>query len=110
MPYKNPKKQREWCQNRYQRIKKEALIKISGEAICVYCGCNDIRILEINHKYLGGSKERKDKPCNVGHGLYIKITNGLREVNDLEVLCRVCNALHYVKKKFDINNFKIKWS
>lgn len=93
----------------YAKRRLFALQRIAGseKPICVYCGCDDIRFLEINHKNGGGSKEFK-KGRNSANFLWAIVT-GRRKTDDLEVACRVCNALHYLKSKFGNAPFKVVW-
>ncbi|TET08473.1 MAG: hypothetical protein E3J83_03240 [Candidatus Atribacteria bacterium] len=93
---------REW-RNSQQR--KRATIKkikifnmISDNNIaCNQCGCQNIRLLEINHIDGGGGRETKRK----GYSYFLNdIIDGKREVDDLEILCRVCNARHYLESKY----------
>jgi len=97
-------------QNQRINIKLRAF-RMLGGAKCVNCGCTDIRILEANHKNLDGYKERKGYYQGMASGqiLYMNILNGKRKTDDLEVTCKICNALHYVKKKFGIMNYKVIW-
>jgi len=72
---------------------------VSGNnPICENCGCSDVRLLEINHKNGGGTKERaKGKSSNeFAWNIYM----GRRSVDDLNLLCKVCNALHALEMKF----------
>lgn len=104
---RNREKVRETSRKSYLKRKKKLLIMISnGNLKCVNCGCNDIRLLEINHKNGGGSVERKRTGCL---NLYEQIRRGERGIKDLELLCRVCNAQHYLESKFGRLPFKIKW-
>ena len=63
------------------------------------CGCDDLRVLEINHKNGGGRQEYK-KFGLTGHRLHRAIVTGKRKVDDLNVRCRVCNAIHDVERRF----------
>lgn len=73
---------------------------------CVYCGCDDLRFLELNHKSGGGTKERdvyigKDgKPRRSNPYLYYLILKGKRGIDDLEVVCKPHNAWHYLKTRY----------
>ena len=94
-----------------KKVKVLTLISGSNLPVCEWCGCDDIRALEANHKNGGGSRERITR---VGPGNYIrsvdlyrKILTGNREVGDLNVLCRPCNALEYLLRK--IPGLKGKW-
>ncbi len=83
---------------RQRRIKAAAMERIGG-AFCVRCGCADIRALEINHKYGGGTKERRTTN-KYGIHMWNAILSGKRSTDDLNVLCRVCNNLDYMERKF----------
>jgi hypothetical protein len=72
---------------------------------CSNCGCTRIEILEINHKNGNGGVERKE--LGGGSRFHNSIVKGRRDVGDLNILCRVCNAAHYVKMKYGIN-FEVK--
>lgn len=71
------------------------------------CGCDNLDFLEINHKNGGGRKDNLH-----GHKLQAAINNGSRDIEDLEVVCRVCNAWHYLKLKFGetaVKNYQINY-
>ena len=86
-----------------QRIR--LLQKINPELKCENCGCDVISILEINHIFGGGVKElSKDYSA-----FRTAIMKGTRQTDDLELTCRVCNNLRYVKSK-GINNHKVIWN
>ena len=59
---------------------------------CVRCGCDDIRLLEINHKNGGGRLDNRN--------IIQRIRTKERKTDDLELLCRPCNAIHFIEKKF----------
>jgi len=80
-----------------QKIK--AFLIIQDEIKCVRCGCLDIRFLEINHKIGGGNKEAKKKG-GAGQIIIQDIISGRRKTDDLELLCRPCNHIHYLELKF----------
>lgn len=77
------------------------------DPVCVYCGCDDIRFLEVNHKKGGGAKETQTS----GNNFYWDIIKGRRPVEDLEIACGLHNKLHYYKLKYgaDAANFLISW-
>lgn len=88
----------------------EALLKIQKKIICVRCGCTDIRFLEINHKYGGGGREAK-LGLSMGTQFYNKILTGKRKTDDLELLCRPCNHIHYLEWKYGEKiPLKVKWN
>lgn len=75
------------------------LCKISNSdpPVCVNCGCNELMILEINHKNGGGCQEyklgmRSKQLCRA-------IYRGDRNIDEFDIRCRVCNNLHYAEIK-----------
>ena len=96
---------------RRQRVyaRKRVLVMISHsiKPTCVRCGCDDERLLEINHKNGGGRQEFLKQ----GNKLYWDIIMLRRTTDDLEILCRVCNAWHYLELKFNESlPFKVVWN
>lgn len=77
-----------------------------GNPKCVRCGCTDKRFLEINHKNGGGTKELRKK----SNQFYWDIQTGKRNVDDLEILCKVCNAWHALELKYGKLNYKINYA
>ena len=105
---------REVYKRHNRKLKLIALQTISkvNEPFCVRCGCKDLRLLETNHKNGNGTK---DINCYTGRGSGFNraIIKGIRKVDDLEVLCKVCNAWHYVEQKFGLKynvEFKVSAS
>lgn len=100
MPSKDIDKRRKWARDwarkhkeqssQYRRgIHPRVIATLGG--VCVYCGCDDVTLLEVNHKNGGGRKELHE---NDKRSFYISVINGKRSTVDLEVACRVCNAYH----------------
>ena len=86
---------------------KRTIWKMLGGAKCVRCGCIDERILEINHKEGHGNAERRSLG---GTGYFFAaIIRGKRKIDDLEVLCKVCNIVHYLEYKYGIFNYEVIW-
>lgn len=104
---KNREKRIEYRKEYMKKIKLKTLQKISKQKRpqCANCGCGDIRFLEINHINGGGRKEYK----KIKTSFYNYILNGNRKINDLNVLCKVCNTLHYIQKKFGDIPMKVIW-
>lgn len=77
----------------------------NNNPICANCGCDDIRLLEVNHINGGGNRELKSgKNTNV---FMWAIYMGRRKTDDLNLLCRVCNALHYLESKYGKTRHRI---
>lgn len=66
-----------------------------GGAVCCNCGCDELKYLEINHINGGGTKELK----KIKGTLTRFILSGRRNLKDLNVLCRTCNAMDFLQKK-----------
>jgi len=102
---KNEKRIKDYYKRNYQKIKLNVLKLIGkGKIECNKCGCADTRILEVNHKSGGGHKELTSYKSN--SQMYRNIAKGKRNIDDLNILCRVCNSADFVERKFDIK-FKI---
>ena len=109
----NIKRQKYCCKECHAKSKKgkntrlEAMNKIGG-AVCANCGCDEIYILEINHIQGDGYAERKkgiDK-----NKLVALINAGKADLTKYNVLCKVCNAQHYVKEVLKIKGHTVKWN
>jgi hypothetical protein len=72
---------------------------------CENCGCGDTRLLEVNHKNGGGNKELQNGK-NTNKFMW-DIYMGRRKIDDLNLLCRVCNALHYLELKYGKTKYTI---
>lgn len=103
----NPKKHKLARKRAYANRKKKAFLVIGG-AICVRCGCDEIEFLEFNHIDGGGCKEHRDSNCKP---MMDRILTKDRHTNDLECLCRICNALDYLERKNPemAKNYSIKY-
>ena len=66
---------------------------------CPGCGCTDVRLLEVNHVNGGGGREAKAKGDS-NKTMYADIAMGRRGVEDLDIRCRPCNAVHYLELKY----------
>src|SRR3990167_1494667 len=94
-------------QNRKERVR--VLLLVGKKDIkCVRCGCDDSRLLEINHKNGEGKKDFGDG--RYMREFYRKIIRLERRVEDLEILCRVCNARHYLELKYGKLPIEITWN
>lgn len=102
------KRRGNWREYRQERkLKVLQIISRLEKPICANCGCDDIRILEVNHVYGGGAEERKKLG---GQAILIKhLLDGTRDTDDLNVLCKVCNWLHHLRLKFGDIPMKVIW-
>jgi len=109
MPYKDPERQRLYQIEYGAKLRKLAVARLGGPR-CVNCGCDDERLLEINHIRGGGRRESHNLR---GYDFIHAIATGKRRVDDLEVRCKPCNVLHYVTLRFGVavaNRFRVSWS
>jgi predicted RNA-binding Zn-ribbon protein involved in translation (DUF1610 family) len=92
---------------KFSRRYREIALKVigAGQIKCVRCGCDDQRLIEINHKNGGGGKELRGN----SHKFYISIARLKRTTDDLELLCRVCNAAHFLESKYGELPFLVVW-
>jgi len=90
----------------YQKIKM-LVFKMLGGARCNRCMCDNLNFLEINHINGGGKKEG----TVLGENIYQLIASGKRKTDDLEVTCKLCNALHYIELNHPnlIGEYEISW-
>ena len=74
------------------------------------CGCDDSRVLEINHRSGGGRRESHNLR---GYDFLHAIATGRRRTHDLEVRCKLCNVLYYLELRFGeeiAKRFEVTWS
>jgi hypothetical protein len=74
---------------------------------CNRCGCTQFDLLEINH--INGGGKRNGEHDNT-YAFYSGILKGERKTEDLEILCKICNAWHYLELKCGQRlPFKVIW-
>jgi hypothetical protein len=78
---------------RFREQRKQVIELLGGK--CVRCGFSDWRVLQVNHKNGGGSKERRMKGT---HGIFREILSGKRSTDDLDLRCANCNILYQYEK------------
>jgi len=90
-----------------RKIKAMLLVSKNGKVECNRCGCDELSFLEFNHINGGGCKEFKENHTSMAE----KILFNKRKTDDLEIVCRVCNALDYLGRKNQAQSkrFIIKW-
>lgn len=77
----------------------------NGVIKCENCGCDDESLIEINHINGGGTKEIRS-----GYSYVFAIIKGRRKVDDLNLLCKLCNTLHYIDMKYGREKYEaIVW-
>lgn len=99
---RNPRRTLDWDRT-YRR--RAVLLVGRGVVSCVRCGCDKPEVLEINHKTGGGGKELRQLKGK----FHRAIATMRRGVDDLELLCRPCNAVHALELKYGPLPFKVVW-
>ena len=91
-------------------LRKQVFFRITGSIhpVCARCGCNDTRLLEINHIKGGGAKEL-GKEGRRSTAFYYDIVSGKRATDDLELLCKPCNSIHALEMKYGPLPMKMVW-
>ncbi|MBA7562050.1 hypothetical protein ES708_03699 [subsurface metagenome] len=84
---RNPEYHRESVRKSHWKLRKEVMTLLGGK--CVICGLTDLRLLNLNHKNGGGTKDR-GKRIKV----YREILSGVRGKNEYDVRCFNCNILY----------------
>lgn len=95
---------RKW-REQHQQLRERAIDRLGGRR-CANCGCDIISLLEINHLKGGGRKAIK---AGSNRQLYRHIVNGNIDLSEYNVLCRICNALHYVRDILNIKGHSVTW-
>ena len=104
---KHPDRVKKARRRQYINRKTKAMKAVS-DARCENCGCTEIDFLEFNHKNGGGCQEHKKTDCKP---MMDRILTKNRDTKDLDILCRVCNALEFLKRKNNksAKRFEIIW-
>ena len=95
---KKRQRSRQYRQNlskrrQFRALRNEIITLLSGK--CELCGFSDIRALQIDHKYGGGSKERKSFGNNLRQ-YYKAILEKIKAGNDsYRCLCANCNCIQF---------------
>lgn len=97
-------------QKHEQKLRKQALEKIAefhGKSVqCFNCGCLEFKLLQIDHINGGGYQEIK-----TNWSKFIRaITKGERKLDDLAILCSVCNICKYANSISQEGKWKIQYS
>lgn len=83
------------------------IMEALGGPECSSCGCDELEILEINHINGGGTKESKKSPNRRQY--YREILNDPMLKDKFNIMCKVCNILHYVRDILNIKGHEVKW-
>ena len=102
-----------WYAKYYQDIRLKVLARIDPQMKCAMCGCEDTRFLEVNHIKGGGNKERKKLSKNgkdESQNMILLIHKKKRGIEDLNLLCRACNAVDHLEREFGKTGLKVVWN
>lgn len=67
---------------------------VIAEQTCARCGCDDLRILDVNHK----TGTPKIGAMRSGLALWKAIATGRVDARGFNLLCKVCNIAEYVER------------
>lgn len=95
--------------NRRMRLKALQIVAGSEQPRCKKCDCTIINLLEINHLNHDGKIDYKPNGKLRAWEFYRNIVRGDRSVDDLNVLCKVCNIAYFASNKFNIGEWKISF-
>lgn len=110
--YQLKHRERERARNR--RYQSERRIRVlmmvgKGKIICSQCGCDFSQIIQIHHLNGGGTQEMR-KGWKIPKHFYKAILNGTRKIDDLALLCPLCNVLEYLTRKYGELQFSLTWN
>jgi hypothetical protein len=82
-------------------------LELLGGPVCVSCGCDAAEALEIDHVGGGGCR----LPENERKRLPRAISAGELNLDGFRVLCRVCNNLEYIQRKYPElrGRWEVRW-
>ena len=107
---------KEWREKYYeeynQEIKLKVFARIDPAMKCAMCGCDDTRFLEVNHIKGGGRKEQqgfKDEDHTSSQNIIMLIHTSKRGVEDLNLLCRVCNSIDHLERVYGKIELRVVW-
>jgi len=110
--HEHKEERQKWYVQYYQDIRLKVLARIDPQMKCAMCGCEDIRFLEVNHIKGGGNKERKllSKDDNYeSQNMILLIHKDKRGIEDLNLLCRACNAIDHLERQFGKTGLRVVW-
>lgn len=97
-----------------RQVRAKALELVGKGIVACKCGCDKPELLEINHINGGGAKEMREQTVSRckhynNQMFYQDIVQGRRAIDDLELLCKPCNGIHYLELKYGPLPYEIKW-
>jgi len=107
--HEHKEERKKYYKENYAEIRLEVLAKIDPSMKCARCGCDETRFLDVNHIKGGGYEEHKKRGKKVAKNMILLIHTGKRGVEDLNLLCRICNALDYLERKYGHTRLRVVW-
>ena len=105
----NSESEKKYHKEYHEKNRLQVLAKVDPAMKCANCGCDDTRFLEVNHIYGGGYKEHKTRGKKVTHNLILLIHTGKRGLEDLNLLCKVCNQLDHLERVYGPSGLRVVW-
>jgi len=103
---------KEYHKEYHAKKRLEVLAKVDPTMKCAMCGCDDTRFLEVNHIKGGGKKEQKgfkDEDHASSQNIIMLIHKGKRGVEDLNLLCRICNSIDHLERVYGKIGLRVVW-
>jgi len=109
---KNTTSIKEYHKEYYEKIRTGVLSKIDPAMKCAMCGCDDTRLLEVNHIKGGGKKEQqtfKEDNHRSSQNIIMLIHKDKKDTEDLNLLCRVCNSIDHLERVYGHTGLRVVW-
>jgi len=101
---------KEYLKEYHAKIRLEVLAMVDPAMKCAMCGCDDTKFLEVNHIKGGGRKEQqrfKEDGHDSSRNIISLIHKGKRGVEDLNLLCRVCNSIDHLERVYGHTGLRV---
>jgi len=105
----NRESKKKYLKGYHEKNRLQVLAKIDPAMKCANCGCDEPRFLEVNHINGGGRKKQKTRGTGVTQNSILLIQTGKRGIEDLNLLCKPCNALDHLERVFGKTPFRVVW-
>jgi len=105
----NSESEKKYHKGYHEKNRLQVLAKIDPAMKCANCGCDEPRFLEVNHINGGGRKEQKTRGTGLTQNPILLIQTGKRGIEDLNLLCKPCNALDHLERVFGKTPFRVVW-
>ena len=96
--YYQTHKERMLASSKQVKLKRRAQVIQRFGGKCVFCGFNDARALQVDHKSGGGAKELRRFGDNYAYDVYLLSLSELDLQRNYQLLCANCNWIKRVDK------------